>query len=105
MRRTTSEPSSGAYRSLLRLRKRPILAFRDLIVLREQLMLEEKLLNLEGYDAKGHPAIIWLNRFKELITIRRTRNATIASVTVSANRAYASIFSNDNLRLCWLSKW
>jgi hypothetical protein len=86
VRQTISKPSLGAYRSLLRLRKRPILAFRDLIVLREQLMLEEKLLSLEGYDANGHPAIVWLNRFKELITIRRTRNATIASVTVSADR-------------------
>jgi len=72
----------GAYRSLLGLRKRPIIAFRDLIILREQLQLERDLFDLEGHSVEGNPAVVWLTRFKELFTIRRTRRSTIAAITV-----------------------
>ncbi|KAF2423674.1 general substrate transporter [Tothia fuscella] len=72
-----------AYRSLLRLRKRPVIAFRDLIVLHEQLKLERELLATGGLMSdNGNPVITWLVRFKELWTIRRTRRATWACITV-----------------------
>ena len=67
-----------AYKSLLKLRRTPLQAARDLYYIHAQLNLEELLIEETGVAKTNN----FFTRFTELFTIPRIRRATLASFVV-----------------------
>lgn len=73
-----------AYKSLLRLRNKPVQAARDLYYIHSQLQLESEIFK------NSTP---YMSRFVELFTIPRLRRATLASFTVMMAQQMVGYFS------------
>ena len=79
----------AAYRSLLRLRREPLQAARDLYYIHVQLTEEDKLRLVQGSN--------YFVRFFELFTIPRVRRATLAAFVVMLAQQMCGINSELSL--------